>query len=67
MRRFGEDIGSIFIEFDKLLMAPFWRKGLESLIKAAAYDFLSDMKGSAEVLQEPIDSLEEDFQFSSSE
>ena len=57
----------IFIEFDKLLMSPFWRKGLESLIKAAAYDFLPDMKGSAEALQELLDGLEEDFQFSSSE
>lgn len=57
----------IFIEFDKLLMSPFWRKGLESLIKAAAYDFLPDMKDSAEALQELLDSLEEDFQFSSSE
>lgn len=57
----------IFIEFDKLLMAPFWQKGLESLIKAAAYDFLPDMKDSAEALQELLDGLEEDFQFSSSE
>ncbi len=57
----------IFIEFDKLLMSPFWRKGLESLIKAAAYDFLPDMKHSAEALQELLDGLEEDFQFSSSE
>ena len=57
----------IFIEFDKLLMAPFWRKGLERLIKAAAYDFLPDMKHSAEALQELLDGLEEDFQFSSSE
>ena len=57
----------IFIEFDKLLMAPFWRKGLERLIKAAAYDFLPDMKHSAEALQELLDRLEEDFQFSSSE
>ncbi|WP_311164487.1 CCA tRNA nucleotidyltransferase [Streptococcus cristatus] len=57
----------IFIEFDKLLMAPFWRKGLESLINAAAYDFLPDMKDSAEALQELLDGLEEDFQFSSSE
>ena len=57
----------IFIEFDKLLMALFWRKGLESLIKAAAYDFLPDMKHSAEALQELLDRLVEDFQFSSSE
>ena len=57
----------IFIEFDKLLMAPFWQKGLESLIKAAAYDFLPDMKHSAEALQELLDRLVEDFQFSSSE
>lgn len=57
----------IFIEFDKLLMAPFWRKGLESLIKATAYDFLPDMKHSAEALQELLDGLAEDFQFASSE
>nr|WP_288931719.1 CCA tRNA nucleotidyltransferase [uncultured Streptococcus sp.] len=57
----------IFIEFDKLLMAPFWRKGLESLIKAAAYDFLPDMKHSAEALKELLDGLAEDFQFASSE
>ena len=57
----------IFIEFDKLLMAPFWRKGLENLIRAAAYDFLPDMKHSAEALQELLDHLAGDFQFSSSE
>lgn len=57
----------IFIEFDKLLMAPFWRKGLESLIKAAAYNFLPDMRNSAEVLLGLLDGLDEEFRFSSSD
>lgn len=29
-----------FVEFDKLLLAPFWRRGLASMIESQAYDYL---------------------------
>ena len=28
-----------FVEFDKLLLAPFWRRGLASMIESQAYDY----------------------------
>lgn len=55
-----------FIEFDKLLLAPFWRKGLEALIASSAYDYLPDMAGSGDKLQHLFD-LTIDFTFTSSE
>ena len=55
-----------FIEFDKLLLAPFWRKGLEALIASGAYDYLPDMAGSEDKLQHLFD-LTIDFTFTSSE
>ena len=55
-----------FIEFDKLLQAPFWRRGLSSMISSKAYDYLPDMVGSQEKLRYLFD-LEDNFTFESSE
>ena len=55
-----------FVEFDKLLLAPYWRVGLSSMIESQAYDYLPDMVGSQEKLQSLFD-LEKDFTFESSE
>ncbi|CQR24449.1 tRNA CCA-pyrophosphorylase [Streptococcus varani] len=57
----------IFIEFDKLLTASSWRKGLEKLIAAVAYDYLPEMKGKGQLLQKMLDRLEPEFLFQSSE
>lgn len=56
----------IFIEFDKLLLAPFWRKGLEALLTSGAIEFLPDLKGSRAKL-ERLFALDSDFRFSASE
>ncbi|HEL1616606.1 TPA: CCA tRNA nucleotidyltransferase [Streptococcus suis] len=56
-----------FIEFDKLLMADFWRKGLRAMIDSKAYNFLPDLAGKGEQLASMLSSLAEDFRFSTSE
>ncbi|WP_105124567.1 CCA tRNA nucleotidyltransferase [Streptococcus suis] len=56
-----------FIEFDKLLMADFWRKGLRAMIDSKAYDFLPDLVEKGEKLETMLTSLAEDFRFSTSE
>ena len=56
----------IFIEFDKLLLAPFWRKGLEALLTSGAIEFLPDLKESRAKLERLFD-LASDFRFSASE
>ncbi|MGQ7358109.1 CCA tRNA nucleotidyltransferase [Streptococcus suis] len=56
-----------FIEFDKLLMADFWRKGLRAMINSKAYDFLPDLAEKGEKLETMLTSLTEDFRFSTSE
>ncbi|WP_105117056.1 CCA tRNA nucleotidyltransferase [Streptococcus suis] len=56
-----------FIEFDKLLMADFWRKGLRAMIDSKAYNFLPDLADKGEKLESMLTSLAEDFQFSTSE
>ena len=55
-----------FVEFDKLLLAPFWRVGLASMIESQAYDYLPDMAGSQDKLNGLFD-LETEFTFESSE
>ncbi|WP_317987497.1 CCA tRNA nucleotidyltransferase [Streptococcus pneumoniae] len=55
-----------FVEFDKLLLAPFWRRGLVSMIESQAYDYLPDMVASQDKLNRLFD-LEYDFTFESSE
>ena len=55
-----------FIEFDKLLTAFYWRKGLKSLIASGATDYLPDMRSSQSQLETMFD-VEADFKFTSSE
>lgn len=55
-----------FIEFDKLLTAFYWRKGLKSLIASGATDYLPDMRSSQLQLETMFD-VEADFKFTSSE
>ncbi|HEL2228533.1 TPA: CCA tRNA nucleotidyltransferase [Streptococcus suis] len=56
-----------FIEFDKLLMADFWRKGLRAMIDSKAYNFLPDLADKGEKLESMLTGLSEDFRFSTSE
>ena len=56
-----------FIEFDKLLTAPHWRVGIESLVVSSAYDYLPEMQGKGTLLTAFVTSLAEDFTFTSSE
>ncbi|MGT2895776.1 CCA tRNA nucleotidyltransferase [Streptococcus entericus] len=57
----------VFIEFDKLLTAPFWQAGLTSLIASCAYDFLPDMAEKGAALETLRDDFTEGYQFTSSE
>ncbi|MGV3011460.1 CCA tRNA nucleotidyltransferase [Streptococcus thoraltensis] len=56
-----------FIEFDKLLLAPHWSKGLDALIATGAYDYLPDFQGTAAKWREFQRLIEKDYQFLSSE
>ncbi|MDW8649232.1 CCA tRNA nucleotidyltransferase [Streptococcus suis] len=56
-----------FIEFDKLLMADFWRKGLRAMIDSKAYDFLPDLAEKSDELETMLTSLTAEFRFSTSE
>ncbi|MGQ7484409.1 CCA tRNA nucleotidyltransferase [Streptococcus suis] len=56
-----------FIEFDKLLMADFWRKGLRAMIDSKAYDFLPDLAGKSDELETMLTGLTTEFCFSTSE
>ena len=53
-----------FIEFDKLLMAPHWRKGLSAMIACQAYDYLPGLKQQEAALNHLIVSLKDNFTFS---
>lgn len=53
-----------FIEFDKLLMAPHWRKGLSAMIACQAYDYLPGLKRQEAALNHLIVSLKDNFTFS---
>ncbi|HEM2810047.1 TPA: CCA tRNA nucleotidyltransferase [Streptococcus suis] len=55
-----------FIEFDKLLVAHFWRKGLRAMIDSKAYNFLPDLAGKSDELEAMLTSLTEEFRFSTS-
>ena len=57
----------IFIEFDKLLLAPAWKRGLSSLAASGASDYLPEMQGQSKALQELTQILADGFQFQSSE
>lgn len=56
-----------FIEFDKLLMAVHWRKGLRALVDSQAYHHLPDLSLPVEKWQGFLADLADDFRFSSSE
>lgn len=56
----------IFIEFDKLLMAEHWRKGLTLLIDAQANQFLPDLAGKEEDLLSLMAVLKDTFTFENS-
>ncbi|MGT2926338.1 CCA tRNA nucleotidyltransferase [Streptococcus cuniculipharyngis] len=56
-----------FIEFDKLLMAPYWKKGIEALVRSEAYDYLPEMAGQGASLTQLWQSLEADFSFACAE
>lgn len=57
----------IFIEFDKLLQAPFWRKGLEAMIEAKAYRYLPDMGTKGAELQAFLEVFQSETVFATSE
>ena len=56
----------IFIELDKLLLAPFWRKGLEGLIASQSYQYLPLLQNS-QLSLEKLFQLSMDYTFTSSE
>ena len=56
----------IFIELDKLLLAPFWRKGLEGLIASQSYPYLPLLKNARGSLEKFFD-FAMDYTFTSSE
>lgn len=53
-----------FTEFDKLLMAPHWRKGISAMIACQAYDYLPGLKQQEAGLNYLIVSLKDNFTFS---
>ena len=56
-----------FIEFDKLLLAPHWKKGVKALLATKAYQYLPDFQETAEEWQSFVADYVEDFRFTSSE
>lgn len=56
-----------FVEFDKLLLAPYWKKGIEALMATAAYDYLPEFSGTLDRWQSFLRSYRKDFIFSTSE
>lgn len=56
-----------FIEFDKLLTAPHWKKGLTAFMDSKAYDYLPDLAHSLEKLQSLKATIGDDYVFSTSE
>lgn len=55
-----------FIEFDKLLLAPHWKKGIKALLATKAYQYLPDFQETAEEWQSFVADYAEDFRFTSS-
>ena len=56
-----------FIEFDKLLMAPFWRKGIKAMMTSQAQNYLPYLENTHNKLQQLLDDLADDYQFKTSE
>ncbi|KXT78843.1 CCA tRNA nucleotidyltransferase [Streptococcus sp. DD13] len=59
-------IERIFIEMDKLLLAPFWRKGLEILVASGAHRYLPGFQQFDQILPVIEETLSSEFHFSSS-
>ena len=55
-----------FIEFDKLLLSPYWRQGLEATLASGAYYYLPEMKDRKEAIERLFD-IELEYTFSTSE
>ncbi|MGT2745101.1 CCA tRNA nucleotidyltransferase [Streptococcus phocae subsp. phocae] len=55
-----------FIEFDKLLMAPNWRKGVLAMIACGAFEYLPGLQGKVESLRAYTESLREGYVFEDS-
>ena len=56
-----------FVEFDKLLLAPYWKHGLEALIVSGAFAYLPDLENKEPELFRLIEDLPDSFVFTSSE
>lgn len=56
----------VFIELDKLLLAPYWRKGLEGVIASQSYQYLPLLQNGRSSL-EKLFQLKMDYNFTSSE
>ncbi|WP_192801124.1 CCA tRNA nucleotidyltransferase, partial [Streptococcus agalactiae] len=56
-----------FIEFDKLLLAPYWRKGMLALIDSHAFNYLPCLKNRELQLSAFLSQLDKDFLFETSE
>lgn len=52
-----------FIELDKLLMAPKWRKGILAMIACQAFNYLPGLVGKEEALQKYLKTLAADYVF----
>ncbi|MGT2935552.1 CCA tRNA nucleotidyltransferase [Streptococcus castoreus] len=52
-----------FIEFDKLLTAPHWRKGISAMIACQAYQYLPGLKNQEVALKQMTGSLSNAFTF----
>ncbi|MBP2623171.1 CCA tRNA nucleotidyltransferase [Streptococcus oricebi] len=57
----------VFIEFDKLLAGPFWRRALLSLIESGAYHYLPGLKDRGQALEQLLEETKSDTQFKTSE
>ena len=55
-----------FIEFDKLLLSPYWRQGLAAMLESEAYQYLPAMKGKKAALEHLFE-LVMDYTFTTSE
>ena len=60
-------LSEVCIEFDKLLLAPHWKKGIKALLATKAYQYLPDFQETAEEWQSFVADYAEDFRFTSSE
>ncbi|MFZ7176054.1 CCA tRNA nucleotidyltransferase [Streptococcus hyovaginalis] len=56
-----------FIEFDKLLMAPYWSKGIQALIATKAYAYLPDLQETVGYWQAFLNKIDNSYVFQSSE